>query len=91
MKFLSSEAGNAYWRTDHTTRRLTFAEFKVITLARLLELSLDCARGLERILFDTLFSERSFLGQQRGAMPDCLFVGALQDALRRSISKRYEQ
>ena len=29
--------------------------------------------------------------QQRGAMPDCLFVGALQDALLGSISKRYEQ
>jgi hypothetical protein len=33
MKFLSSEAGNGYWRTDHTPRTLTVGEFKVMLFA----------------------------------------------------------
>src|ERR1700723_3245522 len=37
MNFLSLEAGNAYWRSDNTTRTLAVAKSKVIRLARLLE------------------------------------------------------
>jgi hypothetical protein len=47
MNFLSSEAGNGYWRTLHATRTLTVTEFKVVTRTRLLELSMLCVRRWE--------------------------------------------